>query len=92
MTIYLFYSTQIHAKSCLVKIIVCFQCQNFLRLCELLVRSCSNLKLIELMTSTDNKSQREQYQWFGSLQEDLAKYGVNLVVKYSETLHDRQIT
>ncbi|KAM3966038.1 MIT domain-containing protein 1 [Aphomia sociella] len=68
------------------------QCQNFLRLCELFVRSCTNLRHIELLTSKDGKSENEQRQWFTSLANDLTKYRVKLVVNYSETLHDRQIT
>lgn len=67
------------------------QCQNFLRLCELLTKSCSNLAQIELITSKDGKSEGEQRQWFSNLTDDLFKYKIRLLVKYSETLHDRQI-
>ncbi|XP_041969528.1 MIT domain-containing protein 1-like [Aricia agestis] len=67
------------------------QCQNFLRLCELLVRTCSNLRHIELTTARDGKSEREQREWFQNLCSDLRKYRIQLIVKYSETLHDRQI-
>lgn len=72
-------------------IFIYFQCQNFLRLCELLVRSCTNLTQIELITSKDGKSEGDQRQWFGNLIDDLSKYRIRLIVKYSETLHDRQI-
>lgn len=68
------------------------QCQNFLRLCELLVRSCRNLQLIELITSQDNKTAGDQREWFTNLSNDLSKYKIKLIVKFSETLHDRQIT
>ncbi|XP_063831999.1 MIT domain-containing protein 1-like [Ostrinia nubilalis] len=68
------------------------QCQNFLRVCELLVRSCSNLRYIELLTSRDSKTSHDQQQWFNNLENDLKRYRINLEVKYSETLHDRQIT
>ncbi|XP_049878772.1 MIT domain-containing protein 1-like [Pectinophora gossypiella] len=68
------------------------QCQNFLRLCELLVRSCPNMRHIELITSKDARSEGDQREWFTNLGNDLTKYKVRLVVKYSETLHDRQIT
>ncbi|KAG7305001.1 hypothetical protein JYU34_010436 [Plutella xylostella] len=68
------------------------QCQNFLRLCELLVRSCPNLRHIELLTSKDAKTEGDQREWLKSLGNDLQKYKVKLLVKYSETLHDRQIT
>ncbi|KAJ8720741.1 hypothetical protein PYW08_006206 [Mythimna loreyi] len=68
------------------------QCQNFLRLCELLVRSCPNLQQIELITSKDGKSEGDQREWFTNLSNDLANYRIQLIVKFSETLHDRQIT
>ncbi|CAK1542698.1 unnamed protein product [Leptosia nina] len=67
------------------------QCQNFLRLCELLVRSCTKLRHIELLTSKDNKTEKDQKSWLDNLASDLNKYRVQLIVKYSETLHDRQI-
>ncbi|CAG4937823.1 unnamed protein product [Parnassius apollo] len=67
------------------------QGQNFLRLCELLVRSCGNLRHIQLVTSKGNKSEGDQREWFTNLRNDLIKYKVQLIVKYSETLHDRQI-
>lgn len=69
-----------------------FQCQNFVRLCELLVRSCPNLRLIDLLTSKDNKTERDQRDGFNNLADDLKKYNVNLRIEYSDTLHDRQIT
>ncbi|CAB3241503.1 unnamed protein product [Arctia plantaginis] len=68
------------------------QCQNFLRLCELLVRSCTNLRHIELVTSKDSKTEDEQRKCFTNLANDLLKYRVQLIVRFSETLHDRQIT
>nr|XP_034836539.1 MIT domain-containing protein 1-like [Maniola hyperantus] len=67
------------------------QCQNFLRLCELLVKSCDNLRRIQLKTSTDGKSEGNQKEWFYNLKNDLQKYGTQLIVMYSDTLHDRQI-
>ncbi|XP_046970771.1 MIT domain-containing protein 1-like [Vanessa cardui] len=68
------------------------QIQNFLRLCELLVRSCSNLRYIELITTKDGKSEGDQREWLLNLKNDLIKYNIKLIVKYSDTLHDRQIT
>lgn len=68
------------------------QCQNFLRLCELLVRSCHNLQLIELITSRDNKTEGDQREWLTNLSNDLSKYKIKLIVKFSETLHDRLYT
>ncbi|XP_068623168.1 MIT domain-containing protein 1-like [Battus philenor] len=67
------------------------QGQNFLRLCELFVKSCTNLRSIQLTTSRDSKSEGDQNNWFTSLSNDLVKYNVQFIVNYSETLHDRQI-
>ncbi|XP_030033410.2 MIT domain-containing protein 1-like [Manduca sexta] len=67
------------------------QCQNFLRLCELLVRSCPNLKHVELVTSRDSKSESEQKERYRDLANDLRRYNVQLNAKFSDTLHDRQI-
>ncbi|XP_028029772.1 MIT domain-containing protein 1-like [Bombyx mandarina] len=67
------------------------QCQNFLKLSELLVRSCPNLSYIELVTASDAKSANDQKNCFHILQNDLGRHKIKLTVKYSETLHDRQI-
>ncbi|XP_013148672.1 PREDICTED: MIT domain-containing protein 1-like isoform X2 [Papilio polytes] len=67
------------------------QCQNFLRLCELLVTSCSDLKKIELVTTKDNKSADVQMKYFKELRNNLMKYNIQFFAKYSDTLHDRQI-
>ncbi|OWR43465.1 hypothetical protein KGM_205983 [Danaus plexippus plexippus] len=67
------------------------QCQNFLRLCELLVRKCCNLRKIQLTTTKDDKSEGNQRMWFSNLLHDLSQYKVHLIIKYSDTLHDRQI-
>ncbi|XP_077298415.1 MIT domain-containing protein 1-like [Arctopsyche grandis] len=73
------------------------QCQNFLRLCELLVKSCENLKEVYLVTShetngDDRSSSQEQEKWFDLLTADLRKRNIGLFVNFSPTLHDRQIT
>lgn len=64
------------------------QCQNFTRFCELLVRKCSKLKMIQLVTTADGK---EQQKWLTDSKSSLANYSVQLNISYSETLHDRQI-
>ncbi|XP_069679206.1 MIT domain-containing protein 1-like [Periplaneta americana] len=66
------------------------QCQNFLRFCELAVKSCCNLKTIQLTTSTDG-SVRDQTQWLEMLRQNLQRYRINLIIEFSSTLHDRQI-
>nr|CAD7202758.1 unnamed protein product [Timema douglasi] len=66
------------------------QCQNLLRLSELLVKSCSNLRSICLLTSVDGGS-RDQAQWLDAIKQNLQVYKVTLDVQFSDTLHDRQI-
>jgi len=64
------------------------QVYNFLRLCELLVSSCSNLKHIHLLTGKDPGNQQEGLQ---ELVQSLKKNNVTLCIEYSSTLHDREI-
>ncbi|XP_045778637.1 MIT domain-containing protein 1-like isoform X2 [Maniola jurtina] len=59
------------------------QCQNFLLLCELLMKSCDNLRRIRLKTSKDAESGANQKDWFYNLETDLQKYGIQLTVIYS---------
>nr|CAD7264001.1 unnamed protein product [Timema shepardi] len=65
-------------------------CQNLLRLSELLVKSCSNLRSLCLLTSVDGSS-RDQAQWLDAIKQNLQVYKVTLDVQFSDTLHDRQI-
>ncbi|RZF40402.1 hypothetical protein LSTR_LSTR010989 [Laodelphax striatellus] len=66
------------------------QCQNFLQACELFVKKCENLKQINLLTGED--SSENQKQWLEQLRASLlSKHDICLNVKYSSTLHDRQI-
>lgn len=68
------------------------QCQNFLRLCELLVKKCSELKRIKLVTGRDGQNGGvDQEKWLNVMKTDLLRFNVQLVVEYSPTLHDRQI-
>ncbi|PSN45397.1 MIT domain-containing protein 1 [Blattella germanica] len=66
------------------------QCQNFVRFCELVVKSCSNLKTITLITSSD-ASAKDQVQSLETIKQNLLKYNINLIINFSSTLHDRQI-
>ncbi|XP_066998806.1 MIT domain-containing protein 1 [Anabrus simplex] len=66
------------------------QCQNFLRLCELLVKSCSNLRHINLLTSLDG-SVKDQRPWLENVKSSLLRYNIHLTINFSPTLHDRQI-
>lgn len=66
------------------------QCQNFLRFCELMVRSCCNLNKITLLTSRDG-SLKDQTHWLETLKQNLQRYRIDLIIEFSSTLHDRQI-
>lgn len=67
------------------------QCQNFLRFCELAVKSCKNLKRILLQTTYEEKS-AQQKESLNKIQEDLQnQHNIKLDISYSSTLHDREI-
>lgn len=65
-----------------------FQVYNLLRLCELLVLSCKNLKQVYVLTGKEPGRQQEMLD---ELKQSLAKHNVVLEVEYSSTLHDREI-
>lgn len=62
---------------------------NLLRLCELLVLSCRNLKRVHVLTGQENGNR--QQEMLDELKRSLAKHSVTLQVDYSATLHDREI-
>ncbi|XP_046641301.1 MIT domain-containing protein 1-like [Daphnia pulicaria] len=64
------------------------QVYNLLRLSELLVSNCRNLKSIFLLTGREPGNQQEMLD---ELKQSLAKHKVVLTVEYSTTLHDREI-
>lgn len=68
-----------------------YQCNNFVRLCELLVRRCDNLRRIRLTTSADSSDGPGQRSRLTELTRSLSNSGVTLEVNYSATLHDREI-
>jgi hypothetical protein len=69
-----------------------FQVQNFLRFCELASKKCSELKEIHLTTCLEPHQIKDQQDWLALLKNSLqSSRNVLLVVKYSETLHDREI-
>ena len=65
------------------------QVYNLLRLCELLVGSCRNLKSVSLLTGKEPGTQQDSM--LDELKQSLAKHNVILTVEYSATLHDREI-
>lgn len=66
------------------------QVQNLVRFSELAVRKCVNLKKIDLLTTRDFK-ENEQERWLMMIKNDLNKHNVSLSIKFSDTLHDRQV-
>jgi len=64
---------------------------NFLRLCELCVRECPALASIRLLTGRCPQQGAEQERKLNELKTSLAGRGVNLVIEFSDTLHDRQV-
>ncbi|CAG5135403.1 unnamed protein product [Candidula unifasciata] len=69
------------------------QIQNFLRLCELVVRRKCPVKRIVLTTGRDDdvSSQQQQQQKLLSIGRSLQTCGIQLHINYSNTLHDREI-
>ncbi|XP_078667588.1 MIT domain-containing protein 1-like isoform X2 [Branchiostoma floridae x Branchiostoma belcheri] len=68
------------------------QIMNFLRFCELLVKSDCQVRRIHLTTGEEEGTRlEEQKSRLGGLGESLQQYGISLEVQYSHTLHDREI-
>ncbi|XP_022244211.1 MIT domain-containing protein 1-like isoform X2 [Limulus polyphemus] len=67
------------------------QTHNFLRFCELLVKRCPDLQEIMLLTGREEHEPTAQEKRFTQLTESLKKHKIVLTVKYSMTLHDREI-
>lgn len=72
-----------------------YQLANLVRFCELLVLKCSNLKLISVTTVKHEVQNNDdaQTQAFDELAFSLESTSrrIRLDVRYSESLHDRQI-
>uniref|UniRef100_A0A1B6KZI5 MITD1 C-terminal phospholipase D-like domain-containing protein n=1 Tax=Graphocephala atropunctata TaxID=36148 RepID=A0A1B6KZI5_9HEMI len=67
------------------------QCQNLVRLCELMAKKCPNLRTVQLLTSADNNNS-EQGKWLRQLQSHLSsQHKISLTIQFNPTLHDRQI-
>lgn len=70
------YIRQRHQINCLISLL------------ELLKRKCDFLKSVKLVTGFQDAEQDRNLK---ELKVDLANYGVNLLIEYSDTLHDRDI-
>ncbi|XP_017883289.1 MIT domain-containing protein 1-like [Ceratina calcarata] len=68
-----------------------YQCQNLLRFCELAVRKCPALSKISLITTIDSDDKNNQITRLEELKESLSSHLISFDVKFSDTLHDRQI-
>ncbi|XP_012582939.1 PREDICTED: MIT domain-containing protein 1 isoform X2 [Condylura cristata] len=69
------------------------QLYNFLRFCEMLIKSPCKVKTIHLLTSLDQDSGRtEQVSALNEIEGSLRTHGVSLEVKYSSSIHDREIS
>ncbi|XP_043256186.1 MIT domain-containing protein 1-like [Colletes gigas] len=66
------------------------QCQNFVRLCELLVTKCCALSKISLVTTLDTQD-KNQIARLQELKQSLASHLISFEFIFSDTLHDRQI-
>ncbi|CAN9497526.1 unnamed protein product [Ophioblennius macclurei] len=68
------------------------QLYNFLRFCEMLLKSPGNVKKIHLMTSQDDgEGGGQQGGALSELSESLKGHGVTLDLQFSSTIHDREI-
>lgn len=67
------------------------QIYNFLRFCELLVSSKCPVKQISLLTGRDENNFTQQDGRLRELKKSLADHHIELVVEYSDSLHDREI-
>ncbi|KAH9496053.1 MIT domain-containing protein 1 [Bulinus truncatus] len=67
------------------------QIDNFLRLCELMIRKKIPVKTISLTTGKDPNNHPQQHEKLQTVGRSLLKHGIQLQINYSETLHDREI-
>ncbi|KAF0871507.1 MIT domain-containing protein 1 isoform X1 [Crocuta crocuta] len=68
------------------------QLYNFLRFCEMLIKGPCKVKTIHLLTSLDEGSgKKQQSSGLQEIKESLKNHGVLLELKYSSSVHDREI-
>ncbi|KAK3599537.1 hypothetical protein CHS0354_006672 [Potamilus streckersoni] len=69
------------------------QIYNLLRFCEMVIKSKAQVKLIRLLTGSENEhgQNMSQKDKLGELARSLKNFKVTLEVSYSDTLHDREI-
>ncbi|XP_055493156.1 MIT domain-containing protein 1 isoform X2 [Leucoraja erinacea] len=64
---------------------------NFLKFCEMLVKGPCSVKTIHLLTSLDNAGNVQQTSGLEEIKQSLQRYNITLEVKYSPSIHDREI-
>ena len=65
---------------------------NFLRLCELVIRKCSNIQKIHLVTGVDPSQAQEQSSKLKEMAQELFNnHKISFSFEFSQTLHDRLI-
>lgn len=67
------------------------QVYNFLKFCEMLVKGPCSVKTIHLLTSLDNAGNVQQTSGLEEIKQSLQRYNITLEVKYSPSIHDREI-
>ncbi|XP_027020432.2 MIT domain-containing protein 1 [Tachysurus fulvidraco] len=67
------------------------QLYNFLRFCEMLLKAKCNVKKINLLTSQDEDGSSQQQSALAEICQSLQSQDVCLDIKYSSTIHDREI-
>ncbi|XP_036429461.1 MIT domain-containing protein 1 isoform X1 [Colossoma macropomum] len=67
------------------------QLYNFVRFCEMLLKAKCNVKKIHLLTSQDEDSSSQQVSALAEIKQSLQTQNVCLDIKYSSTIHDREI-
>ncbi|XP_025320130.3 MIT domain-containing protein 1 isoform X2 [Canis lupus dingo] len=68
------------------------QLYNFLRFCEMLIKKPCKVKTIHLLTSLDEGSgKQQQSSGLQEIKKSLQDHGVLLELKYSSSVHDREI-
>lgn len=67
------------------------QLYNFLRFCEMLLKASCGVKNIHLLTSQDEDNSSQQLSALAEMKQSLQAKGVCLDLKFSSTIHDREI-
>ncbi|MFZ4616313.1 MAG: MIT C-terminal domain-containing protein [Rectinemataceae bacterium] len=67
------------------------QVQNFIRFCELVVKTGETETIVLLTSAEDPSQQKEAQERFDSLKESLANVNIGLEYKFKDNLHDREI-